>query len=89
MILKVIKKDGRIQEFSLEKIKLSIQRASDDMKKPINESDSNRIANTVNTRLLEKDKDTIEYKEIHIKVVETLVEFGFNDLADFYDIGKC
>lgn len=83
--MKVIKKDGRIQEFDLKKIKLSIQRASDDMIEPLNESDSVRIANAITTRLLEKDKDTIEYREIHNKVVEALYEFGFNELANFYD----
>lgn len=87
--MKVKKRNGRIQEFNLDKIKLSIQRASDDMNKPLNESDSNRIVNTINAELLAKNKATIEYREIHSKVVEILNEFGFKDLANFYNRGKC
>lgn len=87
--MKVKKRNGRIQEFNLDKIKFSIQRASDDMNKPLNESDSNRIVNTINAELLAKNKATIEYREIHSKVVEILNEFGFKDLANFYNRGKC
>ena len=38
-MMKVIKKDGRLQELDLEKIKISILSATNDSKELLNESD--------------------------------------------------
>jgi len=86
--LKVKKRDGRIQTFNLEKIKLSIQNASDDMRMPLNESDVYSIIQAINTKIFKKGQDIIECNEIHGDVILTLKEFGFNKLAKFYDEGK-
>ncbi len=88
ILLKVKKRDGRIQTFNLEKIKLSIQNASDDMRMPLNESDVYSIIQAINTKIFKKGQDIIECNEIHGDVILTLKEFGFNKLAKFYDEGK-
>ena len=56
ILLKVKKRDGRIQTFNLEKIKLSIQNASDDMRMPLNESDVYSIIQAINTKIFKKVK---------------------------------
>lgn len=89
--LKVIKRDGRIQDFNINKIKLSIQRASDDMNMPMTESDSKSIVKNIyekiqdHKKVLKKNESSIGCGEIHEKVLETLNEFGFNGLASFYN----
>ena len=45
--MKVTKRDGRIQDFDKNKIKVSIMRASDDAKVPLNTSDIENITDSI------------------------------------------
>ena len=58
--MKVRKRDGRLQDFRIEKIMLSIERASDDAKNSINESDSENISRMIKSEIKKLAVNEIE-----------------------------
>ena len=52
-MMKVIKKDGRLQELDLEKIKISILSATNDSKELLNESDVKILVEDINSKMKE------------------------------------
>lgn len=85
--MKVIKKDGRIQEFDSGKILTSIVNASHDVKDAtLNESDIKIIVNDIKNKLASLRKDgspTSSYEVIGV-ISEILVKDGFtNVLREF------
>lgn len=84
--MKVIKRDGRIQKFDLQKIKTSIMRASDDIKQPMNALDVNAIANKIKEQLISLAKEKIKSIEIHNVTIDKLNKNGFKQVAKSYDI---
>lgn len=81
--MKVIKRDGRKQDFDKNKIKVSIMRASDDAKVPFNTSDIENITDSVVKVIGERVE--IKVMEIHEITLKTLKDFGFNKTAELFD----
>lgn len=83
--MKVIKRDGRIQEFDIEKIKLTLERVSDELNEPFTKSDIDNVAREIHKAILGMGKEYIHSFEIHRIVVEQLKNAGFTHIAQAYD----
>ncbi len=83
--MQVIKKNGRLQDFQLEKIERSMSGASDDIEQPLNESDIHLLSDKINKEIHKNDKDKIKFSDIRKIVVDTLIEMGFDDVAESYE----
>jgi transcriptional repressor NrdR len=66
----VIKKDGRRERFSREKVKLGLLKACE--KRPVPESDIEKVVNEIESKLKNMDKTEIESKVIGGLVMEKL-----------------
>ena len=86
--MKVIKRDGRLQEFDLGKIKTSISRASDDANQPFNKSDIHNLARHIEKYIENLNQDSIEADSIQKLVLSELEKQGFHMVAKFYYEGK-
>ena len=86
--MKVIKQDGRLQNFDLSKIKTSIDRASDDASQPLNESDIENLAKSIEKGLKNYQKDPIHSDIIQKFVLLELEKQGFTLVAEYYKQGK-
>ncbi|CCJ34651.1 ATP cone domain-containing protein [Caloramator australicus] len=82
--MKVIKKDGRVEEFYKDKIITSIENASDDVKEPLTMSDVENVVREVEKNLLNLNKKEVTTHEIRQVIIEVLKNFGFNDVAEAY-----
>ena len=56
-MMKVIKKDGRLQELDLEKIKISILSATNESKEILNESDVKILVEDIDSKIIEVRKE--------------------------------
>ncbi|MDO6354332.1 ATP cone domain-containing protein [Caloramator sp. CAR-1] len=83
--MKVIKKDGRVEEFYKDKIITSIENASDDVKEPLTMSDVENVVREVEKNLLNLNKKEVTTHEIRQVTIEVLKNFGFNDVAEAYE----
>lgn len=86
--MKVIKRNGRLQEFDINKIKISIMRTSDDLKEPLNSSDIDNVTQSIEDIIKTYNQDSIKAQEIHRIVVEELRKYGFQHIAQAYDEGS-
>ena len=85
-MMKVIKRDGRLQELDLEKIKISILSATNESKELLNESDVKILVEDINSKIKEVRKegeDTSSY-EISGIVIAILKRDGFSDIREKY-----
>lgn len=80
----VIKRRGNKQDFQIDKIKVSIMRASDDIDEPLNESDISFIVSKVKDSINDKYSNEIKSSDIHNIVVEILNSTGFSKIAKAY-----
>lgn len=87
-IMKVRKRDGRLQEFRIEKIMLSIERASDDVKESMNESDSENISRMIMSEIRKLALDEIESCKLKNIIIQCLNELGFQAVAEVYSKGS-
>lgn len=89
--MKIIKKDGRIEEFNVKKIRTSIENAARDNESMLNESDLNIITSDIENALLKIRKDTLitsSYEVIGV-IFEILKRDGFNSvLKSYVEFGK-
>ena len=83
--MKVKKKDGRIQDFNVDKIKLTLEKVSDEAEKPLTGSDVKTIIKLIDNTIKENYKDLVSADEIHKIVVDQLKKSGFYDIARAYD----
>lgn len=86
--MKVIKRNGRLQKFDINKIKVSIMRTSDDLKEPLNSADIDNITRSIEDTIKTYNQDSIKAQEVHRIVVEELRKCGFNHVAEAYDEGS-
>ena len=86
--MKVIKRDGRLEEFNLNKIKTSIFRASDDASEPLNESDIENLGKSIERGLQNYQKGSIHSDIIQVFVLRELKKQGFGIVATYYSQGK-
>ncbi|MFR2266238.1 MAG: ATP cone domain-containing protein, partial [Clostridium sp.] len=84
--MKVIKKDGRLQDFDLEKIKSSILSATNDSKELLNESDVKILVEDINSKMKEVKKDGEDTSSYEISgiVIAILKRDGFSDIIEKY-----
>ena len=84
--MKVIKKDGRLQDFDLEKIKISILSATNDSKELLNESDVKILVQDINSKMKEVRKDCEDTSSYEISgiVIAVLKRDGFSDIIEKY-----
>ena len=86
--MKILKKDGRIQDFDEKKIFTSIDNASKDVTTIVlNESDIKVIVKDIISKInaLRKDTPTSSYEVIGV-IIEVLIKDGFRDvLKSFID----
>ena len=85
-MMKVIKKDGRLQDFDLQKIKISILSATNDSKELLNESDVKILVEDINSKMKEvrKDGEDTSSYEISGIVIAILKRDGFSDIIEKY-----
>ena len=84
--MKVVKKDGRLQELDQSKIKVSILNATRDQKALLNESDAKIITEDVVSCIKEfrgEEYNTSSY-EITGVVISILDRDGFDDIITSY-----
>jgi len=86
--MKVVKRDGRLQKFDLNKIKTSIYRASDDANQPLNTSDIDNIAKDIEITIKNLQKDNVRFDIIQEIVISQLEKSGFNTLSKYYNLGS-
>lgn len=85
--MKVIKKDGRIQEFNKDKIYISIYNASRNSSSGIlNESDAKIVIEDIDKKLksIRKDDELTSIYEIIGVIVSVLKKDGFTELLKTY-----
>lgn len=85
--MKIIKRDGRIQDFNKNKIMLAISRASDDAKEYFNLADIKNV--TVCILKAIGDIEIIKSSEIREITVRVLKEFGFKKTAKLFEEEQC
>lgn len=81
----VLKRDGTVQTFDLDKIKSTLICTSNDIKQPLNESDLHNILNGIKKNIDNSFEAQISYKDIHNIVISNLEDIGFNNMARAYD----
>lgn len=82
--MKVIKRDGRIQEFDINKILLTLEKVSDEIEEPFTESDINNLLEDIENSIKAVSSDRIMVNKIQDVVVEQLEKLGFNKAARHY-----
>ncbi len=84
--MKIIKKDGRLEEFNVKKIKTSIENAARDSGTMLNESDLKILVNDAEKTLLKTRKDSLitsSYEVIGV-IFDILKRDGFNSILKSY-----
>lgn len=84
--MNIIKKDGRIQQFEISKIRMSLQRASDDINSPLTTSDIKNVVEDIDKELKKLKISIIQADKVQETVYNVLLDNGFNELGDYY---KC
>ena len=85
-MMKVIKKDGRLQELDIEKIKISILSATNESKELLNESDVKILVEDIDSKIKEvrKDGENTSSYEISGIAISILKRDGFSDIVEKY-----
>lgn len=83
--MKVRKRNGNIQIFSPNKIKLTLERVSDELGRPFTGSDLGMLIGAIERDINGRGMETIDSSEIQSIVVAKLKEFGFGKIANAYD----
>jgi transcriptional repressor NrdR len=86
--VKVIKRDGKLQNFDLNKIKNSISRASDDAEQSFNESDIDNLSKSIEAAIEKLKKDNVDVDVVQNLVLMELENSGFNVVSKYYNLGN-
>lgn len=82
--MKIIKKDGRIEEFKVNKIKNTVSKASDDVEQPLTEGDLTSFCRSIESKLKSMNRDLTSSYEVFGLIIIILKQEGFNKIADGY-----
>lgn len=84
--MKIIKKDGRIEDFSVKKLSTSIENAARDDKIYFNESDLKLLIGYIENLIknIRKDNSDTSSYEVRGLVIEALKVNGFKEVLDKY-----
>ena len=83
--MRVVKRDGRLQEFNLEKIMLTLEKASDESGDCFTHLDIKILAKDIENKIKTQCGDPVHVALILKIVVEQLRESGFNRTAKYYE----
>lgn len=85
--MRVIKKDGRIEEFDLNKIKTSINNSARDAQINLNEGELRLISQDVERILMRirGDEGLTSFLEISAALLRTLNTFGYGAISKTYE----
>lgn len=82
--MKVIKKDGRMQELNSQKIRLTVESASDEAEAPMSSSDIQNVVEDVEDMIKNSGLERIHTSDIQNMVVNSLKKLGFAVVARYY-----
>lgn len=84
--MKIIKKDGRLEEFNINKAKTSIENAANDSKLVLNESDLKIIISDIEKTIaaIRKDSPITSSYEVNGVIFNVLIKYGFNSVLKSY-----
>ncbi|NLM27912.1 MAG: ATPase [Clostridiaceae bacterium] len=82
--MKVIKRDGRLQDFDINKVLLTVEYASDSAGAPMASSDIKKVGQVVEEKINSYNTDPIHSSVIQQLVIESLKELGFSTVAKHY-----
>lgn len=83
--MKVLKRNGQLQPFDMDKIALSMERVSDEIRQPLTRGDIKCICELIQTRLSERCQEVVLYTDMHDIAVDALRILGFSNMAKAYD----
>jgi transcriptional regulator NrdR family protein len=83
-VMDLVKKDGRLQQFDISKIKQSILNASRDIHEPLTDADIKVIENEVLKVLKVLNEEKTSSYEILGIVLHTLNKLGFSKIGKVY-----
>ena len=86
--MRIIKKNGRVEEFDISKIKYSVLNASNEIKQPLTDSDIKIIEREVIKILKILNREETSSYEVFSIVLNILKELGFNDVGKAYFNGS-
>lgn len=82
--MKIIKKNGRIEEFEVNKIKSTVSKASDDARQPLTQGDLTSLCRSIESKLKSMNRDLTSSYEVFGLIIIILKQEGFNKIADGY-----
>lgn len=83
--MKVVKRDGRIQNFDIDKIIRTIEYASDETGEPLTASDIEVLSKDIQNIIKNREEDKISVIEIQDIILEQLNKNGFHHVAEHYE----
>lgn len=83
--MKVKKRDGNVQPFSMDKIKLTLERVSDELNQPFTGWDLRLITREIEKEINKTEKEIINSSEIKKIVIEALERLSFKQIAKAYE----
>jgi len=83
--MKVKKRDGNVQPFSMDKIKLTLERVSDELNQPFTGGDLRLITREIEKEINKTEKEIINSSEIKKIVIEALERLSFKQIAKAYE----
>jgi len=86
--MKVRKRNGSLQDFDIDKVKLALERVSDELGRPFTGSDLRMLTKAIEEEVLKTREEVIDSNEIRKIVVGVLGEFDFDQIAKAYDDSK-
>ena len=82
--LYVVKNNKKIQPFDYDKIKIVLEKISDEIKEPLTESDLNNIIKEIQNIIKQNKNKIIASTEIKKYVTVALNKLGFRKIANNY-----
>ncbi len=83
--MKVKKRNGSIQDFDLDKIRLTLENTSDELGKPLTGADLRLLMGAIEENIMGLEKKILESKEIYGIVIDELRNFGFEQIRKAYE----
>jgi len=85
--VKVLKRNGNVQDFSMDKVKTSVRNAAEDTHKPITDGDVEILSRAIERRLGSLMREEITSNDIFEHTLLVLMKYRFYDLAKEYREG--
>lgn len=83
--MRVKKRNGSLQPFDIDKVRLTLERVSDEIDSPLTGSDIRILTDAIEGTIQAMNKEIIESAKIYGIVIGKLKEFGFRRTALAYE----